>query len=170
MEKWKLHRWLKWAISRGIINPADYFIPIRYLRVISPLQKYNGRPTYVHDNVKSNSILPNEIKQSNNVKWKTKSQKEGNSCTTIRNEETGDVSRWIDFNKMAPYVTEVHLFYKLEYFQCSAQITNKTIKLDNKDRKAAGTNESKKEKRGIPFTSIRYHLRIFNYKSLLSPI
>ncbi|XP_014481753.1 PREDICTED: androglobin-like [Dinoponera quadriceps] len=46
---------------------------------------------------------------------------------------------------MAPYVTEVHLFYKLEYFQCSFQVTNETIKFNNKD-KATVANERRKEK------------------------
>lgn len=133
-----------------MINPADYFVPIRYLKVISPLRKYNERFAYVHNDIKNNSILSGEIEQFNHVKRKTKSREsQENLYTTTKNEETGDVSLWVDFNKMAPYVTEVHLFYKLEYFQCSAQITNETIGLDKEDDETVA-NKSRKETGGIP--------------------
>lgn len=157
LARWKFHRWLKWAISRGIINLADYFVPIRYLRVISPLQKCNGSFTYTHD--ENNPSLPNEIGQSDEAKrYKIKPPNTKESFTTTTDEETGDISQWVDFNKMAPYVTEVHLFYKLEYFQCSVRVTNETLMLNKKDHKTTVANERKKGKEGISSCLLRYHL------------
>jgi len=60
-----------------------------------------------------------------------------------KEEAMEDVSRWIDFNKIASYMMEVHLFYKLEYFQCSIQITGDVLKIVDKNHKAETTKASK---------------------------
>lgn len=139
---------MKWAIARGVIDPADYFVPIRYLRIVSPLEECNESVAYVYDEVDAadNSIPANGIERSDESVSKTKSRNTIHPFT--KEEATGDVSRWIDFNKMASYVTEVHLFYKLEYFQCSIQVTGDTVKTINETRRAADAKETKREKRG----------------------
>ncbi|RLU20236.1 hypothetical protein DMN91_006843 [Ooceraea biroi] len=108
LAQWKMHRWLKWAISQNVINPADYFVPIRYLRLINPLQECDENVVYEYDIEEK----PLKVIQQPKSAWKTKSQKIPDSFTT-KEEVTENISRWIDFNKLAPHITEVHLFYKL---------------------------------------------------------
>ncbi|XP_050461699.1 uncharacterized protein LOC126856844 [Cataglyphis hispanica] len=62
-------------------------------------------------------------------------------------EAVEDVSRWIDFNMMAPHITEVYLFYKLEYLRCAIQVTGDMLKTSHENRKA--TNKVEKEKTEI---------------------
>lgn len=72
--------------------------------------------------------------------------------STVLKEEAENVSRWIDFNKMASYIKEVHLFYKLEYFRCSIQVTGDVLKIAGENRKVEAGKTSKeieKEKAGI---------------------
>ncbi|XP_036143417.1 uncharacterized protein LOC105838621, partial [Monomorium pharaonis] len=168
LAKWKFHRWLKWAISQNVIDPADYFIPIRYLRVISPLKYCNGSVVRNKSDVTGNSISSNEIERSNKfTRRRTRSQRVPDLPITSKEEATEDINRWIDFNKMASYVTDVHLFYKLEYFQCSIQVTGDTLKINNENRKAevpkASTKEIKKEKTG---TFIHLHVRTIKTKAI----
>lgn len=139
LAKWKLHRWLKWAVSQNIIDPTDYFVPIRYVRVISPLEECD------ESDAAGNSSFPNEIEQSDKSAWRTKSQKTSDSFTT-KEETTGNVSRWIDFNMMAPHITEIQLFYKLKYFRCTIQIIGDMLKTTLRNRKAM--NKVEKEKTG----------------------
>jgi len=70
------------------------------------------------------------------------SQKRSN-LPMSKEEAMKDVSRWIDFNKIASYVMEVHLFYKLEYFQCSIQVTDDVLKVAGENHKAETTKASK---------------------------
>ncbi|CAL1678749.1 unnamed protein product [Lasius platythorax] len=153
LAKWKLHRWLKWAVSQNVIDPADYFVPIRYLRVIGPLAECNESVVYIYDesDAAGNSIFPNEIEQADKSARRTRSQRAPDSPSTTKEEATEDVSRWIDFNMMAPHVTEVHLFYKLEYLRCSIQVTGDMLKTINGNRKV--TKEVEKEKADIYNTS-----------------
>ncbi|XP_072762884.1 androglobin [Anoplolepis gracilipes] len=149
LAKWKLHRWLKWAVSQNVIDPTDYFVPIRYLRVISPLEECDESVVYIYDesDAVGNSSFLNEIKQSDKSARRTRSQKASDSSTTMKEEATEDVSRWIDFNIMAPHITEVHLFYKLEYLRCTIQATGNMLKTTHWNRKA----ETKIEKEKIEF-------------------
>lgn len=148
LAKWKLHRWLKWAVSQNIIDPTDYFVPIRYLRVISPLEGCDESVVYIYDesDAAGNSSFPNEIEQSNKSARRTRSQKAPDLFTTTKEKTTGNVSRWIDFNMMAPYVTEIHLFYKLKYFRCTIQVMGDILKTTHGNRKAM--NKVEKEKTG----------------------
>lgn len=152
LAKWKMHRWLNWAISENLIDSADYFVPIRYLSVVSPLQRCNENPVKIDD--KTNSRIPAEIVQPDKPTRKKSTIRSRNNnmestITTTDEEKTFvDNSRWIDFNKMSSYVTEAHLFYKLEYFECSVQLTsnnnNNVSRTINENRKAAITREIKK--------------------------
>lgn len=152
LAKWKLHRWLKWAISQNVIDPTDYFVPIRYLRVISPFEECDESVVYIYDesDAAGNSSFPNEIEQSDKSAWRTRSQRAPDSPMTEK-EATEDVSRWIDFNMMAPHITEVYLFYKLEYLRCTIQVMGDILKTTHGTRKA--TNKVEKEKTEIYSTS-----------------
>lgn len=152
LAEWKKHRWLKWAISRKVIDPADYFVPIRYLKVISPLeecQKSINASVDGENNTAGNSIPPSEIERSDKTARKTGTEKTPDVFIAMKEEAAGDVSRWVDFNKIASYVIEVHLFYKLQYFQHSIQITDNTLKaISEMNHKATTTKEIKKKTRG----------------------
>lgn len=129
-----------------MIDPADYFVPIRYLRVISPLGECNESIVRDKSNVTGNLISSNEIERSDKVaRRRTRSQRTSDLPTMSIEEVTEDVSRWIDFNKMAPYVMEVHLFYKLEYFQCSIQVTGDVLKIASESHKAETAEATSKE-------------------------
>lgn len=151
LAEWKKHRWLKWAVSRNVIDPADYFVPIRYLRVISPLEecKEGIASVYGKNNTVGNSISPNEIEQSDKSARKTGSEKTPDIFIARKEEAAGDVSRWVDFNKIASYVIEVHLFYKLQYFQHSVRVTDNMLKATSGNRKTAAAKETKRETEGI---------------------
>ncbi|XP_070158784.1 androglobin [Polyergus mexicanus] len=146
LAKWKLHRWLKWAISQNVIDPVDYFVPIRYLRVISPFEECDESVVYIYDesDAAGNSNFPTEIEQSDKSAWRT--QRASDSPMTEK-EATEDVSRWIDFNMMAPHITEVYLFYKLEYLRCTIQVMGDMLKTTQGNRKT--TNKVEKEKTEI---------------------
>jgi len=153
LAKWKFHRWLKWAISRNMIDLAD-FVPIRYLKVISPLKECNS---IGHDksDVAGNLIFSNEIEKSDKFTRRMRSQETSDLPTASKEEAKEDVNRWIDFNKLASYVTEVYLFYKLEYFQQSIQVTDDVLKIASENHNksetanAASIKETEKEKAGI---------------------
>lgn len=154
LAKWKYHRWLKWAVSQNVIDLADYFVPIRYLRVISPLKGGNERVVRDKNDIAENFISANEIEQSEKfARRRTRSQRILSDLPTISKEEaTENVSQWIDFNKMASYIMEAHLFYKLEYFQCSIQVTDDVLKIASENNNAevakAAAKEIGKEKTG----------------------
>lgn len=76
---------------------------------------------------------------------RTRSQRISDLATMSKEEATENISRWIDFNKMAPYITEVHLFYKLEYFQCSIQVTGDVLKIASESHKAETAKTASKE-------------------------
>jgi len=151
-----MHRWLKWAVLENIIDPADYFMPIRYLRVISALKECTEDVIHAKDkyNNEEKEISVQTIQQSHKSVLKTKSQNISDSLNTTKEETTEDISQWIDLIKLAPYITKAYLFYKLEYFQCSIQITGDILKNASEERKAI-RKEIKKEKEGvISFRSI----------------
>nr|XP_012224984.1 PREDICTED: uncharacterized protein LOC105673728 [Linepithema humile] len=158
LAEWKKHRWLKWAISRNVIDPADYFVPIRYLKVISPLEecKKSTASVYEENNIAGNSIPPSEIEQSDKAARKTRSEKTPDVFIAMKEEAAGDVSRWVDFNKIASYVIEVHLFYKLQYFQHSIQVTDNMLKATSENHKAAATKEIKEETRDMNSNSSKF--------------
>ncbi|KYN44433.1 Calpain-7-like protein [Trachymyrmex septentrionalis] len=148
LAKWKFHRWLKWAVSQNMIDLADYFVPIRYLKVISPLKECNR--SVGHD-VAGNLISSNEIEQSDKFTRRMRSQRISDLPTASEEEAKEDDNRWIDFNKIASYVKEVYLFYKLEYFQQSIQVTDDVFKIAGENHKpetvkAASIKEIEKEK------------------------
>ncbi|XP_011702486.1 PREDICTED: androglobin-like isoform X2 [Wasmannia auropunctata] len=146
LPKWKFHRWLKWAVSRNVIDPADYFVPIRYLRVISPLEECNSSVVRDKNYVAGNSISSNEIERSDKfIRRRMRSQRTSDLPTMSKEEATENVNRWIDFNKMASYVTEMHLFYKLEHFQYSSQVTSDVLKIANESYKAEAAKVASKE-------------------------
>ncbi|KYM98476.1 Calpain-7-like protein [Cyphomyrmex costatus] len=150
LAKWKFHRWLKWAVSRNMIDPADYFVPIRYLKVISPLKECNRSVVRDKSDVAGNLISSNEIERSDKFTRRImRSQRISDLPTASKEKATEDVNRWIDFNKMTSYVTEVYLFYKLEYFQQSIQVTD-DLRVANENHKseaakAASIKETGKE-------------------------
>lgn len=152
LAKWKFHRWLKWAVSRNVIDSADYFVPIRYLRVISPLKECNENVVRDKRNVTGNSISSNEIERSDKfAQRRTRSQRISDLSAMSKEEATENVSRWIDFNKMASYIKEMHLYYKLEYFRCSVQVIGDVLKIASENHKVEAAKVSKeigKEKAG----------------------
>ncbi|KYN15826.1 Calpain-7-like protein [Trachymyrmex cornetzi] len=153
LAKWKFHRWLKWAVSRNMIDLADYFVPIRYLKVISPLKECNRSVGRDKSDVAGNLISSNEIERSDKFTRRMRSQRISDLPTASKEEAKEDVNRWIDFNKIASYVTEVYLFYKLEYFQQSIRVTD-ILKIASENHKsetakAASIKETEKEKADI---------------------
>ncbi|XP_039312608.1 uncharacterized protein LOC105201378 [Solenopsis invicta] len=117
--------------------------------MISPLKECNGSVVRDKNDVPGNSISSNEIERSDKfTRRRTRSQRVPDLPTTSKEEATEDVSRWLDFNKMALCVKEVHLFYKLEYFQYSVQITGDILKTANDSRKTETAREIGKEKTG----------------------
>lgn len=135
-----------------MIDPADYFVPIRYLRVVNPLKECNENVARDKNDVARNTIS-NEIERSNKfARRRTRSQRISD-LSIVSKEEAENVSRWIDFNKMASYIKEVHLFYKLEYFRCSIQVTGDVLKIASENHKVEIAKASKEIERKKAGTS-----------------
>lgn len=152
LARWKLHRWLKWAIHEGLIDPIEYFVPIRSLKIISPLKGYEESiiNSYSHANMKEslqkedidNKALPEKTHRKNKSRDTSKDPQKGAS----KEDLSVDMSFWADFNKMEPFVKNVQFFYKLDYFQYTARISDR---LDSKqgDQRSEAKKTSKRGSR-----------------------
>ncbi|KAL6254662.1 hypothetical protein P5V15_013969 [Pogonomyrmex californicus] len=116
--------------------------------MVSSLKECNESVVRNESDAAGNSISLNKIERFDKfTRRRMRSQRVPDSPATSKEEATeDDVSRWIDFNKMATYITEVHLFYKLEYFQCSIQVAGNMLEITNKDYKTTSTENIKKDK------------------------
>lgn len=151
LARWKFYRWLKWAINEGIIDPVEYFVPIRSLKIVSPLRK-------CEDSVMNKYITTNTEKdlqdETVNDKSKTDETSQKDRAREMSKEEkkispdfSEDISFWADFNKMEPYVKDVHFFYKLDYFQYSMKLSDRFASKQPNDEKSETKKESKKGSR-----------------------
>lgn len=160
LARWKLYRWLKWAICDGIIDPVEYFVPIRSLKVVSPLRKceesvINKYNTTVDENVQGNTqddtrdddsggkAKTNEASKENKFSDKSKEHHK----QSIPVEMLEDISFWADFNKMEPYIKDVHFFYKLDYFEYSTKLSDRFVLKQPVDQKSEMKKDSKKGSR-----------------------
>ncbi|XP_076291105.1 androglobin isoform X1 [Lasioglossum baleicum] len=156
LAKWKLFRWAKWAIEQGIIDPVEYFVPIRSLKVVSPLKHFDESVVNkyslagVEENAEKGAPTSEKSKKGSSKKG---SSKKGSSKKSPKEvEEAGkdvpDVSFWADFNKLEPYIRDVHFFYKLEYFEYTAKVSDCFKGKDLGDQRAESKKDSKKGSRG----------------------
>lgn len=143
LAKWKFYRWLKWAISEEIIDPVEYFVPIRSLKVVSPLKKceesvYNKYDKSVNkENNQNNKTTSNRTAEENKINEKSKN---------LQKDETtlDDICFWADFNKIEPYIKEVDFFYKLDYFQYTMRLSDRFATKPS-DEKSETKKDSKKD-------------------------
>ncbi|XP_017876263.1 uncharacterized protein LOC108622717 [Ceratina calcarata] len=141
LARWKLFRWLKWAISEGIIDPIEYFVPIRSLKVVSPLKKceesvINKYNTNTKENIQ-NSITDKQTDVGTSISKYQKRETEEKTKKKIEDElPLRDISFWADFNKMEPFIKDVHFFYKLDYFQYTARLSDRFATKQSYDQKS----------------------------------
>ncbi|XP_076223011.1 androglobin [Nomia melanderi] len=160
LARWKHFRWVKWASEKGMINPADYFAPIRFLKIVSPLKSFGETIINKHtDEIveKADEKDVSDPKSTPKRTEKTKSRdrsKESKSQTpkpsvkkTPEKAPPFDITFWADFNKMGPYVKDVHFFYKLDYFQYTARVSDRFTVKDSHDKKIDSKKSSKKGSR-----------------------
>ena len=139
LARWKLHRWLKWAINEGTIDPVDYFVPIRSLKVVSPLRKCEESVI----NKYSATTMEENLRDGSGIDETGRKDK---SRETLKEQEKTS-SFWADFNKMEPYVKDVHFFYKLDYFRYSVKLSDRFPPRQSNDEKSE-TNNKKDSKKG----------------------
>ncbi|CAD1472175.1 unnamed protein product, partial [Heterotrigona itama] len=148
LARWKLHRWLKWAINEGTIDPVEYFVPIRSLKVVSPLRKCEQSVI----NKYSATTMEENLRDGGGIdetSRKDKSRETSMEQKKTSTESSEDISFWADFNKMEPYVKDVHFFYKLDYFRYSAKLSDRFPPRQPNDEKSETNNkiDSKKGSR-----------------------
>ncbi|CAK9814641.1 ADGB [Anthophora plagiata] len=146
LARWKLYRWLKWAIGQGIIDPIEYFVPIRSLRIVSPLKKCEESVInkFSNENVEENVLDDSTTNKESKKEKSDQKKKKSRDKSVERQKQTSvepleDISFWADFNKIEPHIKDVHFFYKLDYFQYTAKFS---------DRFAAKQAEQKSDKKG----------------------
>ncbi|XP_076630447.1 androglobin [Colletes latitarsis] len=165
LARWKIYRWLKWAIDEGIIDPVDYFVPIRSLKIVSPLKSFERSIVNRFSDATPEEPLQNEDiddktaseksdrkkKHRDRSKESTKNTPKGSQKKTAKDlykktpdDLPVDISFWVDFNKMEPYVKEVHFFYKLDYFQYTAKISDHLIGRRLSDQRSETKKGSKR--------------------------
>ncbi|XP_053997884.1 uncharacterized protein LOC128886751 [Hylaeus anthracinus] len=146
LPRWKLYRWLKWAIEEGIIDPVEYFVPIRSLKVVSPLKtfeksvidRFNDADMEEHLQKEEIDRGTTSEKSDRKRKHRDKSKESSGKTSKKSSKKTPkdsqkktsedlpvDISFWVDFNKMEPYVRDVHFFYKLDLFQYTAKVSDR---------------------------------------------
>ncbi|XP_076648738.1 androglobin [Halictus rubicundus] len=160
LARWKLFRWLKWAIQQGIIDPVEYFVPIRSLRVVSPLKRFDesivnkyARTNDEEIDGKRDPAPASEKSEKRKGRDKSKESKKGSSKRSPDEVEEAvknlpDVSFWADFNKMEPHIRDVHFFYKLDYFEYTAKVSDRFKSKGHGDQKSESKKDSKKGSRG----------------------
>lgn len=150
LAKWKFYRWLKWAISEEIINPIEYFVPIRSLKIVSPLKKYEEsvvnkyNKSIKKENKENKNVVENEVPTT---KPKTAEENKVNekSKNSQKDYETlEDTCFWADFNKIEPFIKEVDFFYKVDYFQYTIKLSDRFAAKPS-DEKSETKKDSKKE-------------------------
>lgn len=131
LARWKLYRWLKWAISEGKIDPVEYFMPIRTLKVVSPLKQYKESVINRYSAASSAQSIQNgdnvdktKIDQSD-TKSKAREKLQIAQKSTAAEKLQQDISFWADFNKIEPFIKNVQFFYKLDYFQYTARLSDR---------------------------------------------
>ncbi|KAL2715424.1 androglobin-like [Vespula squamosa] len=140
LPKWKEYRWINWAIDRGLLDPVEYFVPIRYLKIVSSLREYKN-DVFLKKNLHSfsrNKFLEETI---NNLEVKTLEK-------DVKEETIDDISFWCDFNKMASYVKVVQLFYKPEYFGYTLRMSDSFLLNDQKNMNSLLKKQKKDSKKG----------------------
>ncbi|XP_076168802.1 androglobin [Ptiloglossa arizonensis] len=165
LARWKLHRWLKWMIEEGKIDPVEYFVPIRSLKIISPMKNFEKSVVEKFTNPNLNNILEkkdvdDKITSEESSK-KSDSSKKSSKRTPKESRKTSpkesqklenpsvDISFWVDFNKMEPYVKEIHFFYKLDYFQYTARISDRYVNGKLNDQLPETKKGSKRDSRSF---------------------
>ncbi|XP_078046835.1 androglobin [Augochlora pura] len=160
LARWKLFRWLKWAIEMGIIDPVEYFVPIRSLKIVSPLKEFDESVVSKYTLMKAEETNQEDIPASEKSEKKnrrdkskeSKSQKESSKKSPGKVEEVAmslpDISFWADFNKLEPYIRDVHFFYKLDYFEYTARISDRFQGIEGKTQKSESKKSGKTGSRG----------------------
>ncbi|KAK9306199.1 hypothetical protein QLX08_003085 [Tetragonisca angustula] len=147
LARWKLYRWLKWAINEGTIDPIEYFVPIRSLKVVSPLRKCEESVI----NKYSATTMEEDLRDggTDETSQKDKSRETSKEQKKTSTESSEDISFWADFNKMEPYVKDVHFFYKLDYFRYSAKLSDRfpRPRQPNDEKSETNKRDSKKGSR-----------------------
>ncbi|XP_076751153.1 androglobin [Xylocopa sonorina] len=141
LARWKLFRWLEWAISEGTIDPVEYFVPIRSLKIVSPLRKYEESVIN-----RFNGTFNDTNEKSQRTKSREKLKGPQNQVSQPL-ELREDISFWADFNKLEPFIKDVHFFYKLDYFPYTTKLSDRIATKPLNDQKSETKKGSKKSSR-----------------------
>ncbi|XP_033334682.2 androglobin [Megalopta genalis] len=148
----------------GIIDPVEYFVPIRSLKIVSPLKEFDesvvGKYTAMTVDETNREVTADpahtseksEKKSRRDKSKESKSQKESSKKSPGKVEEAGrslpDISFWADFNKLEPYIRDVHFFYKLDYFDYTARISDRFRGAEGSVQKPESKKSGKTGSRG----------------------
>lgn len=150
LARWKLFRWLRWAIEEGLIDPVEYFVPIRSLKIVSSLKEYEESVI----NRYSDTIVGNTQNGDTNHKTRTEKvdrkdkSRDASEDPRVKTpaEDPPEDSFWADFNKMEPFVKDIHFFYKPDYFQYTVRISD-LLGRHQRDQRSEAKKSSRKSSR-----------------------
>lgn len=150
MAKWKKHRWIKWAIRRGVITASEYFVPVRRLLVVSPLAKSHENTFASDEDQEENEEISSSSERSlMSRKISTEKTRRGiiNSLPKTKSEEleSPDISKWTDFNKLSYYLREIHLYYRRKFFKHKIEICDSSQSSQPEESKKFVSDSSARE-------------------------
>ncbi|KAK2580944.1 hypothetical protein KPH14_006010 [Odynerus spinipes] len=139
LAKWKEHRWINWAIDRGLLDPVEHFVPMRCLKIVSALRKCKDQ------------MPKTSVHRESDRERDTRKRKESQNASTKKTKEVvlDEIDFWVDFNKIAPYVKIIYLFYKPEYFEYTLRISD-SYGLDDRRRNVSAKEMKKGSKKSAP--------------------
>ncbi|KAF5284683.1 hypothetical protein FQR65_LT13459 [Abscondita terminalis] len=120
LPRWKMFRWIDWAVKHGLW-PKPHEDSIKCIKMVSNFKKYTENSTFESPSQES-------IKIQSSVLMIEKLASKINNKDTRTNLEVTDGSIWMDFNKIVPYFSDIHLYFKLSSFQNITRITNIQLK------------------------------------------
>ncbi|XP_076670806.1 androglobin [Andrena cerasifolii] len=121
--------------------------------------------SYSHTNIEEslqkedidNKALPEKTRRKNKSRDTSKDPQKG----ALKDDLSVDMSFWADFNKMEPFVKNVQFFYKLDYFEYTARISDR---LDSKqgDQRPEAKKTSKRGSRKSSPSRATFNEHVFS--------
>ncbi|KAF5292698.1 hypothetical protein FQA39_LY13910 [Lamprigera yunnana] len=163
LARWKHFRWMSWAIRNGLWHPPDLG-PFKCFKIISSFKQplrhsFSGKES-------------TEIGKCVAAVEEFAPQKEiSNSCVNKSNNKasfTDNKTIWVDFEKIAPYLSHLYIYFRSSNFKNITKISNVSLfsKELLKGEKDKDKRKSNNYKSGFSMTGSK--LLIWNNKLLPS--
>ncbi|XP_031337270.1 androglobin-like [Photinus pyralis] len=143
LERWKRFRWLAWAISKGLW-PAPQLEPIKCVKLVTDFRKCTG-------GLRTHSKRSLDIKESVAVIEDIMKTGKSKGCNYSTSGEQTDGCAWIDFNKLAPQLSQLSVYFKLSGFKNITKISDVLFKDSDKAKVDKGKKSKEAEGNSVKF-------------------